>query len=145
SILVTLLEHPDMLKGLNDSIDESDFQTDAARKIFRWIKAESKAGRVIDAVLAMNAFAGKGVVEGYLMDVLSGIPSPSTLKRHMEELRSTALRAETFGVLKKALADVVGGQTVEGTFSRLSNHINMAQQRLAGNAHTGKSYAQVQN
>ena len=145
AILSTLLENPSLIKDVNETIGVDDFFQSSSREIYQWLKQENKDGHVPDAALAMSTFFGNQKVEPYLLEVLSALPSPNSLKRQAEELRNLSIRHSTLNLLSKTLTAVSAGEgAVDADLSALSQAIKSTQQRINENQNSTLSYSQVQ-
>lgn len=143
-LLATLLDNLSLLRTVSEIIEPDDFFNEASKTIFAWLKAEDRAGHMVDSAVAMSHFAGDQRVEPHLFDILSNLPSPNAIKRQAEELRELSLRHETIKALQKTIGSLATGEgLVQHELSKMSRFIQSSNQRLISNENSTKSFSAV--
>lgn len=144
SIIATLLDEPSLHEQVAEFIEVGDFFNDAARQVYAWLHGERKLHNPVSAVLALSRFASLAFVESYLMETLSELPAPATVSKMAEELREIAIRRNAVQEMYQTAVDLQQFKTsVEDGLSKMAIGVQVANQRLASNGDTVRSYGDV--
>ncbi|WP_410951256.1 replicative DNA helicase [Pseudomonas sp. S1(2024)] len=144
ALLSTLLDSPELYKGIAEIIEPEDFINDSARQIFAWIVYESKQGRSIDISLAMSHFSQTPRLSSYLIEVGTVFPSQDSIRRHAEELRDLSMRFSMIEMLRESSQKLLHGQLpVDQEIAVLSKSLNQTNVRLNAGGESNQSYKEV--
>ncbi|WP_408601270.1 replicative DNA helicase [Pseudomonas sp. PLMAX] len=144
SIIATLLDEPSLHEQVAEFIEVGDFFNDAARQVYAWLHGERKLHNPVSAVLALSRFASLAFVESYLMETLSELPAPASVAKMAEELREIAVRRNAVQDMQQTVVDLVQFKSsVEDGLSKMALGVQVANQRLASNGDTIRSYGDV--
>lgn len=144
ALLSTLLDSPELYKGIAEIIEPEDFISDSASKIFSWIVHESKRGRCIDISLAMSHFSQTPRLSSYLIEVGTVFPSQDSIRRHAEELRDLSMRFSMIELLRESSNKLLHGQLpVDQEIAVLSKGLNQTNVRLNAGGESSQSYKDV--